>query len=87
VGSYAGEKGIQKLFAMGELSKQAVAAYSEKSIAGGTAAHFDAVEDLCRALKNSLSQRPVNEATTVLIKGSRFMQMERAVKALAEEIH
>ena len=87
VGSYAGEKGIKKLFAMGELSKQAVAAYSQKSLEGGTAAHFDAVEDLCQALKKSLSQRAVNEATTVLIKGSRFMRMERAVKALAEEIH
>jgi UDP-N-acetylmuramoyl-tripeptide--D-alanyl-D-alanine ligase len=87
VGSYAGEKGIKKLFAMGELSKQAISAYSKKSLEGSTAAHFDAVEDLCQALKSSLAQRTVNEATTVLIKGSRFMQMERAVKALVEEIH
>jgi UDP-N-acetylmuramoyl-tripeptide--D-alanyl-D-alanine ligase len=68
------------------LSKQAVTAYSEKSFAGGTATHFDDVEDLCQALKNSLAQRAVNESTTVLIKGSRFMRMERVVKALAEEI-
>ena len=87
VGAYAGEKGIQKLFATGELSKQAVSAYTEQSIAGHSAIHFKEMDELCAALKKSLAQRPNNETTTVLIKGSRFMRMERAVKALAEEIH
>ena len=87
VGAYAGEKGIQKLFATGELTKQAVSAYTEQSIAGHSAVHFKEMDELCAALKKSLAQRSNNETTTVLIKGSRFMRMERAVKALAEEIH
>ncbi len=87
VGAYAGEKGIQKLFATGELTKQAVSAYTEQSIAGHSAVHFKEMDELCAALKKSLAQRSSNETTTVLIKGSRFMRMERAVKALAEEIH
>lgn len=87
VGAYAGEKGIQKLFATGELTKQAVSAYAEQSIPGHTAVHFKEMDELCAALKQALAQRSNNETTTVLIKGSRFMRMERAVKALAEEIH
>ena len=87
VGSYAGEKGIQKLFATGELSKQAVIAYKNASATSGVAEHFEDVNDLCVELKKSLQARPKNQETTVLVKGSRFMRMERVVKALAEEIH
>ena len=87
VGSYAGEKGIQKLFATGDLSKEAVIAYKNTPSAKGTAIHFSDVQDLCDALKKSLVARNSNEETTILVKGSRFMRMERVVKALAEEIH
>ena len=87
VGSYAGEKGIQKLFATGDLSKEAVMAYKNTPSANGTAQHFSDVQDLCAELKKSLVARNGNEETTILVKGSRFMRMERVVKALAEEIH
>ena len=87
VGSYAGEKGIQKLFATGDLSKEAVMAYRNTPNAQGTAQHFSDVQDLCVELKKSLVARSSNEETTILVKGSRFMRMERVVKALAEEIH
>jgi UDP-N-acetylmuramoyl-tripeptide--D-alanyl-D-alanine ligase len=87
VGSYAGEKGIQKLFATGDLSKEAVMAYKNTPSAKGTAVHFSDVQDLCAELKKSLVARNSNEETTILVKGSRFMRMERVVKALAEEIH
>lgn len=87
VGSYAGEKGIQKLFATGELSKEAVTAYTNTPNVRGTAHHFSDVQDLCAELKKSLIARKNNEETTILVKGSRFMRMERVVKALAEEIH
>jgi UDP-N-acetylmuramoyl-tripeptide--D-alanyl-D-alanine ligase len=87
VGVYAGEKGIQKLFATGDLSKEAVMAYKNTPSAKGTAHHFSDVQDLCAELKKSLGARNKNEETTILVKGSRFMRMERVVKALAEEIH
>ena len=87
VGSYAGEKGIQKLFATGELSKEAVTAYANTPNVKGTAHHFSDVQDLCAELKKSLIARRNNEETTILVKGSRFMRIERVVKALAEEIH
>ena len=87
VGSYAGEKGIQKLFATGDLSKEAVMAYRNTPNAQGTAQHFSDVQDLCVELKKSLVARSSDEETTILVKGSRFMRMERVVKALAEEIH
>ena len=87
VGAYAGEKGIQKLFATGELSKSAVSAYLNKVTAKGSAQHFDQMSDLCADVKLALSKRSTDEATTVLVKGSRFMRMEQVVKFLTEEMH
>jgi len=87
VGAYAGEKGIQKLFATGELSKSAVSAYLTKAISGGSAKHFEQVSDLCVDVKDALAKCSPNEMTTVLVKGSRFMRMEQVVKSLTEEIH
>lgn len=91
IGTYAREKQIKKLFAIGELSKEAVAAYNHGSSAHKNiemnAIHFEKIEALCSALKKSLHERSENETTTLLIKGSRFMRMERAVKDLVEEIH
>ena len=87
VGAYAGEKGIKKLFATGELSKSAVSAYLAKITSGGSAKHFDHMSDLCADIKTALVNRSSNESTTVLVKGSRFMRMEQVVKSLTEEIH
>ncbi|MGA8146475.1 MAG: UDP-N-acetylmuramoyl-tripeptide--D-alanyl-D-alanine ligase [Gallionellaceae bacterium] len=60
---------IQRLLALGELSREAVRAF------GAGAQHFDDVESLCAVLDKEL-----DPATTVLVKGSRFMKMERVVK-------
>ena len=43
---------------------------------GADAAHFDDIDALIAALRPSL-----RAGTTVLVKGSRFMQMERVVQA------
>jgi UDP-N-acetylmuramoyl-tripeptide--D-alanyl-D-alanine ligase len=91
IGAYARENHIKKLFAIGELSKEAVTSYNHcsdlKNDTGINATHFEKFEELFLALKESLQQRSKNEATTLLIKGSRFMRMERVVKDLVEEIH
>ena len=66
VGEYARAKGVTQLLGMGEATRDAVAAF------GTGAQHFVAVEEL-------LSQI---QAKTILVKGSRFMKMERVVAAL-----
>jgi UDP-N-acetylmuramoyl-tripeptide--D-alanyl-D-alanine ligase len=71
MGTEARELGVDKLYALGELSSYAVKEF------GAGAQHFDRIEDLLEALK------PVLGADcTVLVKGSRFMKMERVVKEL-----
>jgi len=87
VGHYAGEKGVQKLFALGDLSKEAVVAYQASATQGNVAQHFADVSELCSELNKSLHARKNHEEVTLLVKGSRFMRMERVVKALAEEMH
>jgi UDP-N-acetylmuramoyl-tripeptide--D-alanyl-D-alanine ligase len=72
VGRYARERGIGALYALGELTAHAAAGF------GRGARHFASMEDLIEAL------RAVAVAgATLLVKGSRFMRMERAVAALA----
>ena len=71
MGAEARRVGVEKLYALGALSRNAVREF------GSGAQHFESVEDLQNALKNELDAN-----TTVLVKGSRFMKMERVVKYL-----
>ena len=73
-GAYAQQLGIDRLLAVGDLSQSAVAAFAT---AGRAALHFADMDALCTALNPVLAT-----ATSVLVKGSRFMHMERAVAAL-----
>jgi UDP-N-acetylmuramoyl-tripeptide--D-alanyl-D-alanine ligase len=72
VGGYAKSQGIDRLLALGEAS--ALAAHNFG--AGGQ--HFKKIEDLIAVLASELTPQ-----TTVLIKGSRFMRMERVADALS----
>lgn len=74
IGLYAKQKGIDQLFAFGELGQLAVKAF------GANAQHCSTLEVLVASLK-PLMQKDV----TVLVKGSRFMQMERVVNQLIEK--
>jgi len=77
VGGYAKSQGIDRLLAFGESS--ALAAHNF----GLGGQHFKKIEDLIAALKAELTPE-----TTALIKGSRFMRMERvadAVVAVSDE--
>jgi UDP-N-acetylmuramoyl-tripeptide--D-alanyl-D-alanine ligase len=75
VGAYAKEKGIAMLLGLGAATPAAVRAF------GSGGRHFDEVDQLVRQ---------AGSAKTILVKGSRFMRMERVVGALAgatEEAH
>ena len=69
IGEEARLIGIDRLFTLGELS-----AHSVKKFGVG-AQHFQNIEDLLSAVKAVLTPN-----VTLLVKGSRFMQMERVVK-------
>ncbi len=73
VGRYAREQGVTRLLALGEHSAHAVRAF------GAGARHFARIEDLLAEVGNALSP-----GVTALIKGSRFMQMERVVKSFEQ---
>ncbi len=72
IGGYAKSQGVDQLFALGEACKQAVRNF------GDGARHFCTVEKLIAAVDKELGPE-----TTVLVKGSRFMKMERVADALA----
>lgn len=69
VGGYAKQRGMDHLWCAGELMRHAAQAFAG-------ARHFESVESLIAALP----QAPAAEA--IVVKGSRFMQMERVVAAL-----
>jgi len=75
IGGYAKSQGVDRLFAFGESS--ALAAHNFG--AGGQ--HYKKIEDLIEAVLAELASDATPE-TTVLVKGSRFMRMERVVDAL-----
>jgi UDP-N-acetylmuramoyl-tripeptide--D-alanyl-D-alanine ligase len=73
IGADARRAGIEKLYVLGSLSETAVSAF------GSGARHFNRIEDLQSALEKELDAN-----TTVLVKGSRFMKMERVVQFCAK---
>ena len=90
VGVYAAQQGIDQLFAIGEQSQLAVQGFNEikqKHQLDSRAKHFAELDnlqaDLALALKTKCTESA--EKIHILIKGSRFMRMERVVKALQEE--
>ena len=70
-GEYARERGVGGLYAIGSLARHAVEAF------GPSARHFDSHEALAAAALES-----AGVDATLLVKGSRFMRMERVVAAL-----
>lgn len=75
IGGYAKSQGIDRLFALGDTSQLAVRNFGEG------ARHFCNVDKLIAAVDKELGPD-----TTVLVKGSRFMKMERVADALAAPV-
>jgi UDP-N-acetylmuramoyl-tripeptide--D-alanyl-D-alanine ligase len=74
VGAYARGRGVDALYTFGELAGHASDAF------GHRARHFGNVDDLNRDVAAALGPQ-----ASVLIKGSRFMKMERVVQHLVGE--
>ncbi len=74
VGAHARERGIEQLFTLGTQSADAAAAF-------GNGRHFgDDIDALQAAVRAALPG-----LASVLVKGSRFMKMERVVQAIAAD--
>jgi UDP-N-acetylmuramoyl-tripeptide--D-alanyl-D-alanine ligase len=74
IGIAARELGIERLCALGSLSAEAVREF------GAGAQHFADIDALHATLEKELDAQ-----TTVLVKGSRFMKMERVVQFCAQD--
>ena len=72
VGAFAKDAGIDALLALGAASRDAAEAF------GAGARHFDAAAALIEEAGHEAAR-----GATLLVKGSRFMQMERVADALA----
>ncbi|MGC0152828.1 UDP-N-acetylmuramoyl-tripeptide--D-alanyl-D-alanine ligase [Chromobacterium vaccinii] len=73
VGEHARARGIEQFFALGEVSRRAATAF------GAAGQGFDSIDELLECLDSRLAS-----GTAVLVKGSRFMRMERVVEHLMQ---
>jgi UDP-N-acetylmuramoyl-tripeptide--D-alanyl-D-alanine ligase len=72
IGAYAASRGIETVLVTGALARH---------MTGSGAQHFEQFDDLLAALDNQLGSK---SDATVLVKGSRFMKMERVVQHLVQ---
>ena len=76
VGEYARKRRIGHFFTFGEMARFASQGY------GRNAHHFTEMDEMSRTLR-----KLVEPQMTVLVKGSRFMRMERVVEQLMNEMN
>lgn len=92
IGDYARQKGINCLFATGDLTKESVTGFNDKSAINelneSGAWHFADSANLTEALLKRIAllekSKELSELS-ILVKGSRFTKMERVVNNLLEE--
>jgi UDP-N-acetylmuramoyl-tripeptide--D-alanyl-D-alanine ligase len=93
VGAYAAERGIGHLWALGEQTKSSVRGFNEfngRIGSSNAAIHFESIDALnaCAATIGELLSEgsSVSKPYAVLVKGSRFMRMERVVAVLKDAL-
>jgi UDP-N-acetylmuramoyl-tripeptide--D-alanyl-D-alanine ligase len=84
IGLAAARSGIENLFTLGQLAQHACKAFVDELaqaelLVKRSAMHFDSIEALNIAVAKKLSKH-----LTILVKGSRFMRMERVVQPLLQ---
>jgi len=89
VGAYAAEQGVTKLFALGEQCQFAIQGFDgvKQANTSSQGIHFSDMDSLISQLRDALHAQSTgsNQHLNILVKGSRFMRMERVVQALLEE--
>jgi UDP-N-acetylmuramoyl-tripeptide--D-alanyl-D-alanine ligase len=75
IGAYAASRGIETVLVTGALARH---------MTGAGAQHFEQFDDLLAALDKQMRQLGSKSDATVLVKGSRFMKMERVVQHLVQ---
>jgi len=77
IGAYARERGIDQFLGFGDAMRDAINEYN--AVPGGSfpARHFDTIDAVSTAVHEAATA-----TATVLVKGSRFMKMERVVQHL-----
>jgi UDP-N-acetylmuramoyl-tripeptide--D-alanyl-D-alanine ligase len=79
IGAYAASRGIETVLVTGALAR-----HMAGKGAGTGAQHFEQFDDLLAALDKQMRQLGSKSDATVLVKGSRFMKMERVVQHLVQ---
>jgi UDP-N-acetylmuramoyl-tripeptide--D-alanyl-D-alanine ligase len=93
VGAYAAERGIGHLWALGEQTQSSVRGFNEfngRIGSSNAAIHFESIDALNARAANVanlfIEGISVSQPYAVLVKGSRFMRMERVVMALKDTL-
>ena len=86
LGRYAAKCGIEHLLTFGDLSQITSNAYLKNKPAG-QARHYSELAQLNQDIQSQIKRldHDPQGAITVLVKGSRFMRMERVVEVLQKE--
>ncbi len=80
IGAHARDRGIEALFATGAASRDTVAAFGARGV------HFDDADALTTAVGAWVDGHAQAKRPAILVKGSRFMRMERVVAALRDPL-